>query len=122
MKHKHIILVGSVLMLLMSIGCQRKSTGSISVVVGKEYTYQCTDGSVVKARFGELSDKSLGFVKIRMEDGKEYTLPQLVSASGARYSDEHELEFWIKGNQVTISKMNESGEWKVETEGETKDE
>jgi membrane-bound inhibitor of C-type lysozyme len=122
MKNIKITLLVTILILLMSVGCQRKSIESISAIVGKEYIYLCTDGSIVKARFGELSDKSLSFVKIKMDNGKEYTLPQLVSASGARYSDERELEFWIKGDRVTISKMNENGEWKVEKKGETKEE
>lgn len=122
MKNKKIVLIVCYLILLLNVGCQKKSIGSISAIVGKEYVYLCTDGSVVKAQFGELSDKSLRFVKIKMDNGKEYTLPQLISASGARYSDEYELEFWIKGNRVTISKMNENGEWKVEKEGETKEE
>ncbi len=122
MKSKKMVITLVILITLMGNGCKERSTGVISATVGKEYTYLCIDGSVVKARFGELSDKSLSFVKIKMDNGKEYTLPQLVSASGARYSDEHELEFWIKGNRVTISKMNENGELKVEKEGETKDE
>jgi len=54
-----------------------------------------------------------------MED-KEYTLPQLVSASGARYSDEREVEFWIKGDEVTISRMNDDGEWNVIKTGKIK--
>jgi len=42
------------------------------------------------ARYGYLSDGSLQFVKVLMPNGKEYTLPSLVSASGARFTDEHE--------------------------------
>ena len=53
-----------------------------------------------------------------IDDGKEYTIPQLVSGSGARYSDEHEIQFWIKGNKVTISKMNENGVFSIIKEGE----
>jgi len=106
--------------MVICTGCQKSNKESLTVSIGKEYVYQCTDGSVVIARFGELSDKSLNFVKMIIDSGEEYTLPQLVSASGARYSDERSLEFWIKGNRVTISRIDENGEWNVDKEGETK--
>ncbi len=122
MKKGRIVVAAVILTFLMGSGCKGNSPESISAALGKAYTYVCTDGSTVKARFGALSDQSLNFVKVIAADGKEYTLPQLVSASGARYSDERELEFWIKGNRVTMSKMDEHGEWRVVAEGETREE
>jgi membrane-bound inhibitor of C-type lysozyme len=112
-------IVKAILIILLLIGCSVKADKPLSVIIGKEYIYACNDGSKVKARFGELSDKSLPFVKIVMPDGKEYTLPQLVSASGARYSNEYEMEFWIKEDNVTISTMNDEGKWIVVEEGKT---
>lgn len=120
MKIKWNLLISLTSLLVICGGCQKSTEESLTVIIGKEYVYQCTDGSLVTARFGKLSDKSLNFVKIKMDSEKEYTLPQLISASGARYSDEHSLEFWSKGDRVTISKMDENGEWNVEKEGETK--
>ena len=110
----------NILLLLLATGCVHENSDNLKVVLGREYTYQCDDGSKIKARFCSLSDSSLNFVKIITEDGKEYTLPQLVSGSGARYSDERGLEFWIKGNEVTISKMGEDGKWKIVKHGRTK--
>jgi membrane-bound inhibitor of C-type lysozyme len=109
----------AILIILIFAGCRIKTEKPLSVMLGKEYIYTCSDGSKVKARFGELSDNSLTFVKIVMPDGKEFTLPQLVSASGARYSNEHEMEFWIKGDNVTISTINDDGKWVIVAEGKT---
>ena len=110
----------SVILLLTILSCTDRNEKPITVNFGKEIIYACTDGTTVKARFGELSDKSLGLAKILMPDGKELTLPQMVSGSGARYTDEYSLEFWIKGEDVAIRKMAENGEWALLAEGTTK--
>ena len=69
----------------------------------------------------KLTDNSLYFVKVKMVDGKEYTLPQVIAASGARYSDEYSLQFWIKGNSMTLYTMNEEREWEIIKEGTVKE-
>ncbi len=121
MNPQRIELLFNIILVLMGTGCVLNNPDNLKVVLGREYTYQCDDGSKIKARFCSLSDSSLNFVKIIMDDGKEYTLPQLISASGTRYSDERELEFWIKGNEVTISKLDEDGKWKIIKHGKTRD-
>ncbi len=119
MKINKVICVFVVALVLLSGGCVKNGVGKLEVNVGEESLYECSDGSTVKAYFCNLSDDSLNFVKVNMEN-KEYTLPQLVSASGARYSDEREVEFWIKGDEVTISRMNDNGEWNVVKTGKIK--
>ncbi len=119
MKINKIICVFVVALVLLSGGCVKSGAGKPEINAGGEYLYECSDGSTVKANFYSLSDDSLYFVKVSMED-KEYTLPQLVSASGARYSDEREVEFWVKGDEVTISRMNDDGEWNVIKTGKIK--
>jgi membrane-bound inhibitor of C-type lysozyme len=54
-------------------------------------------------------------------DGKEYTLPQVISASGVRYSDEYSIQFWTKGNRMTLYTMNEEREWDIVKEGIVKE-
>ncbi len=48
-----------------------------------------------------LSDKSLNFVKFTYK-GKNYTLPQVVSADGARFSDGRDLSVWLVGRQLNV--------------------
>ena len=104
---------------LVLVGCATKNDAALRIVLGEKYTYSCIDGTKIRAQFGGLSDDSLHFARISLPDGRKYTLPQLVSASGARYSDERELEFWIKGEAVTIRRMNEDGVWEGVAEGKT---
>jgi membrane-bound inhibitor of C-type lysozyme len=67
--------------------------------------YQCADKTKLNVRYYSLSDDSLGFVKVKL-NGKTYTLPQAVSASGAKYSDDMVLTWWTKGNTGTIYEQN----------------
>ena len=54
---------------------------------------------------------SLNFVKLALPDGKDYTLPQAVSASGARYTDDHEVVWWNKGKEGFVEMRDDAGEW-----------
>lgn len=78
-----------------------------SVEGGATFAYTCNDGSVLAVRYYALSDGSLRFARLRMQDGTELTLPQLASGSGARYSDDH-TTFRIKGNRATLSESGSS--------------
>ena len=73
----------------------------INVTSGQVSKYQCDNGIKVNASYYELSDKSLGFVKLNL-NGKNYTLPQLVSANGTRYSDERDVEWWAVGDKAML--------------------
>ena len=63
------------------------------------------------ARYGALSDDSLHFVKVTMPDGREVTLPQAVSASGARYTDEKDVVWWEHQGTVRVDVRREDGKW-----------
>jgi membrane-bound inhibitor of C-type lysozyme len=65
------------------------------------------------ARYYTLSDNSLHFVKLLMPDGREYTLPNAVSASGARYTDDRELVWWTKGDSAFVQTRDRNGEWQI---------
>ena len=120
--NKYRLVFLSLIIVFVCSNCTGKSQeDKLRIIVGKEYKYRFNDDSIVQARFYNLSDNSLSFVKVRMEDGKEYTLPQLISGSGVRYSTERDIEFWVKGEGVIISRMNDNGEWKVIKEGRLKE-
>ncbi len=82
---------------------------TISVDIGKPVHYISERGDRFAARYGSLSDKSLHFVKVKMPDGREYTLPQVVSASGVRYTDERELVWWTHQRTVRVDVRDEEG-------------
>lgn len=65
------------------------------------------------ARYGSLSDGSLHFVKVKMPNGQEYTLPQAVSGSGARYTDDREIVWWTHQGTVRVDVRDSDGKWKT---------
>ncbi len=81
---------------------------------GELVHYRCENGEQIVARYYSLSDDSLKFVKVVMPDGKEYTLPNVLSASGARYTDEVEKVWWTKGNSVFVQARDQDGGWQTE--------
>lgn len=59
--------------------------------------FSCAEGKMV---FASFSDRQ---VTLTLSDKRAYTLPQTISASGARYADEGEtFVFWNKGNTAFI--------------------
>lgn len=81
--------------------------------MGPPIAYKSANGKRFVARYGSLSDGSLHFVKVKMPDGKEYTLPQVVSASGVRYTDERELVWWTHRGSVRVDVRDTKGHWKT---------
>lgn len=85
----------------------------LTVTGGEAITYGCENGAQIVARYYALSDQSLDFVKVRLPDGTEYTLPQVLSGSGVRYSDDRELVWWTKGDSAFAEMRDQNGEWQV---------
>ena len=72
--------------------------GSAAVANGIiESQWECDDQHVA-ARF----DNNAGTVSVTHERG-ELLLPQVTSASGARYADANGNEFWNTGDQATLT-------------------
>lgn len=94
---------------LLLAGCAQPELG---VKGGEAVTYACGTQSI-EARYYSLTDDSLNFVKLRLPDGRSYTLPQTVSASGVRYTDEFELVWWTKGEEAFAEMRDENGAWQV---------
>jgi len=97
--------------------CAKPAEPELKVIRTSEALYKCSDGSSIKAAFYSLSDNSLNFVKIVLNNSEEYTLPQYISASGARYCDEHTVEFWTKGDSASLLTVDDSGYWTLSKEG-----
>lgn len=85
----------------------------LSVKMGPPIQYESEDGKRFTARYGFLSDESLHFVKVTMPDGKEYTLPQVISGSGVRYTDEREVVWWTHQGTVRVDVRDAEGKWKT---------
>ena len=98
---------------VIAAGCARVNPGALSVRGGEPVTYRCENGDRIVARYYSLSDGSLDFVKLLMPDGRKYTLPNVVSGSGARFTDDRELVWWIKGDSAFVETRDQNGEWRI---------
>lgn len=93
--------------------CAEAQEDNLTVTGGAAITYQCNGGERIVARYFSLSDKGLDFVKVRLPDGREFTLPQVLSGSGVRYSDERELVWWAKGTTAFAEMRDQNGDWRL---------
>jgi membrane-bound inhibitor of C-type lysozyme len=66
-----------------------------------EAHYICSGGGKLSADFSP-SDAAKGEVKLTFDTGRELSLPQVLSADGARYANAG-IEFWIKGQSATLT-------------------
>ena len=94
-------------------GCANAKKATLTVGAGERVTYECEKEQRIVARYYSLSDGSLDFVKVTLPDGKERSLPQVISASGVRYSDDFDLVWWTKGDTAFAETRNEKGEWQI---------
>lgn len=94
-------------------GCAIISHEKLTIRSGAHIIYQCDNGDRVTVRYYSLSDGSLDFVKVVTPDGKEYTLPRAISASGARYTNDREFVWWNKGDSGFVEMRDPNGEWKI---------
>jgi membrane-bound inhibitor of C-type lysozyme len=59
--------------------------------------FACPENKAIYAEFTK------NMVKLKLSDGRELTLPQTISGSGARYANSNEtFIFWNKGNGAFI--------------------
>lgn len=99
--------------LLLAGGCAGPNAGELSVRGGAPLAYRCEGGERVVARYYTLADESLNFVKLLLPGGREETLPQALSASGARYSNDGEWVWWIKGEAARLERRGPEGDWRI---------
>jgi membrane-bound inhibitor of C-type lysozyme len=105
----------AVVVATLSIECAKLAPGGLTVLGGERYVYECAGGTRIEARYFRLSDGSLNFVKLVMSDGRTYTLPNVVSGSGARFTDDRELVWWVKGDSAFVQTRGPNGEWVIST-------
>ncbi|MES2014557.1 MAG: MliC family protein [Patescibacteria group bacterium] len=98
-----IIGVVALLILLVWPNAREKPASFVNDTAGviEKAVYQCADGKSITAVYRE------GSVALELSDLRAITLPQAISASGARYAtpDEH-FVFWNKGNTAFIQENN----------------
>ncbi len=94
-------------------GCSTVKENRLTVRGGDPIVYRCGNGERIEARYYTLSDNSLDFVKVHVPDGKEYTLPRVLSASGVRYTDDMELVWWTKGDSAFAEMRDANGDWQT---------
>ena len=75
--------------------------------------YRCAGGQTIKATYYTLDDRSLRFVRLLLPGGRRLTLPQVMSASGERFSADQDVRWWVKGNSGFVQQRNQRGDWTV---------
>ena len=85
-----------------------------TVDIGPPVYYENKTGEKFEAKYGSLSDGTLHFIKLKMPNGREYTLPQAVSGSGARYTDDREIVWWEHRGTVRVDVRGAGGKWVTE--------
>ena len=90
-----------------------KGEETLTVDIGQPAYYESANGDRFVARYWSLSDGSLHFIKLKMPNGREYTLPQAVSGSGARYTDDREIVWWEHKGKVRVDVRAADGKWKT---------
>jgi len=104
-------IIGMILLLAVG-GCATHK--GLGVKLGPPEYYRNEKGDRFVARHGQLSDESLRFVKVTMPNGHEYTLPQVISASGVRYTDERDFVWWEHQGTVRVDVRGADGGWATE--------
>jgi membrane-bound inhibitor of C-type lysozyme len=61
-------------------------------------TFRCDDGSAIEATFDNALDPA---TVLLVRNGQQFTLPQAMSASGARYLG-NGIKFWNKGDDAMV--------------------
>jgi membrane-bound inhibitor of C-type lysozyme len=90
-----------------------KPQPELKVTGGKPVEYQSENGDQVVARYFSLADGSLNLVKLTLPDGREHTLPQVVSTTGSRYTDEGELAWQLQGDDAFAETRDSTGAWRI---------
>jgi membrane-bound inhibitor of C-type lysozyme len=96
-----IVIATSLSLAISQFGYAATKAAKLKVTGGQTVSYFCDNGKKLAARYYNLSDNSLSFVKLTLND-KVYTLPQAVSASGVRYTDGHTVEWWSKADKAML--------------------
>lgn len=73
----------------------------VASAIGSSYVFTCSENKTIKAVF--FNDENPR-VELTTNDNQKFSLPQAISASGARYANTDEsIVFWNKGNTAILS-------------------
>jgi membrane-bound inhibitor of C-type lysozyme len=84
--------------LLLSLGLASCAGGKPAPP--KTVSFLCPNGTVLLATFDADGDR----MRLRVNN-RDYDLPRLISASGARYGDERTI-FWNKGREAMLERQD----------------
>ena len=87
---KRSALIGSIAILLSAVPA-----------LAAEASYACSGGTRLVAKFSPPA-AAKGKVALTFDNGRDLTLPQVLSADGGRYANAS-VEFWIKGRSATLT-------------------
>ena len=114
LKASGIAMASCMLCAMLLAGCATSPPESqLTAHLGPPVHYRSSSGEIFVAKYGSLADGSLHFVRVQMPGGREYTLPQVLSASGARYTDERDLVWWTHQGTVRVDMRNAEGNWET---------
>ncbi len=110
------LIVGSTLIVFWRFRISALSPADKKTIVA-DATFACPDNKSVHVIFYEqpqiapVSQDAMptptGSAKISLSDGRDFTLPQTISADGARYATaDDSLVLWNKGSSVTFWEKN----------------
>ena len=113
LRRSTVIFVMGMLAIMFLCSCVTKQHTVLTVNIGPPVYYRDDNGALFVARYGSLFDDTFHFVRVKMPNGQQHTLPQIVSASGVRYTDEKELVWWIHQGAVRVDIRTAAGKWKA---------
>ena len=94
-------------------GCCPSCKVEQAYTVPEGQKYRCEGFGIVEAQYYSPVGSDRHFVHLIMPDGTEHILLQALSASGARYTDDEGLLWWIKGDSAILEVRDETGAWQT---------
>lgn len=95
-----LVVAGGVLLMYRNAPSLAQFLGARSETPSSTATYACDEGKTIAASF--YTHASGSSVLLVLSDGRKMSLPQTISASGARYAKDDSFVFWNKGNTAFI--------------------
>lgn len=91
-------------LILTLSGC---STSNNTKISNNQDVYKCKNNKIITTHYYTKGNSSL--IDITLPNKETYTLVNVVAASGAKY-DGDIYEWWVKGNQATLTNLISSEE------------
>lgn len=88
------------------------TVNNLNVIHISDVTYQCEQNPNFFVRYFSLSDKSLSFVKLQLDNNHQITLPQQPSASGGSYTN-GSIKWITKGTSGMLEVIDQNQTWQT---------